>query len=109
MSRAYRISPEEVERAVRLHPAVVDAVAVGAPDPVIGTRVRVYVVLHNDYAPSVELRAAIRETVAGSIAPYKVPKDVEFIDSIPQTTSGKLRRGEIKRLIASSPGAPDPM
>lgn len=104
ISRAYRISPEEVEREVRRHDAVVDAVVVGVPDPVVGARVRAYVVLHETYLPSDELRDDIIAMVARSIAPYKAPKDLDFIDSIPQTTSGKLMRSEIKKLIASSTG-----
>ena len=100
LSAGYRIGPFEVESALLTHPAVADAAAVAAPDPERGSVVRAIVVLR-DGEPSDELARELQEHVKATTAPYKYPRIVEFADELPRTTSGKIKRAELR----SSPGA----
>lgn len=92
LSRAYRISPAEVESATIEHPAVAETAAVGVPDEAIGERVCAYVVLAPGHEGSAALAEEIRDTVRSLIAHYKVPKEVRFVPALPKTMSGKLQR-----------------
>lgn len=93
----YRISPFEVESALLTHPAVHEAAAVASPDPIRGNVVKAFVVLRPGYSPSEELAAAIQRHVKGRIAPFKCPRKIEFIEALPKTTSGKIRRQELRQ------------
>ena len=95
MSAGYRIGPFEVESALLTHPAVAEAAAVGAPDPERGSVVRALVVLHQG-APSDELARELQEHVKATTAPYKYPRIVEFVDELPKTASGKIKRAELR-------------
>jgi acyl-coenzyme A synthetase/AMP-(fatty) acid ligase len=95
LSAGYRIGPFEVESALCAHPAVAEAAAVAAPDPERGSVVRAIVVLR-DAEPSEALAAELQEHVRAVTAPYKYPRIVEFADSLPRTTSGKLKRAELR-------------
>jgi acyl-coenzyme A synthetase/AMP-(fatty) acid ligase len=94
-SSGYRIGPAEVEEALMEHPAVAEAAAVGAPDPERGSVVKAVVVLREG-APSDELARELREHVKSVTAPYKSPRIVEFVDSLPRTASGKLKRAALR-------------
>ncbi len=100
-SRAYLISPKEVENACMLHPAVLEAGVVGVPDPDIGQRVKAYITLKPGHDPSPALAAAISEKVKTVIAPYKAPKDVDFVTELPKTATGKILRRELRARAAS--------
>ncbi len=94
-SSGYRIGPTEVEAALLSHPAVADAAAVAAPDPERGSVVRAIVVLR-DREPSEELVRELREHCQAQTAPYKAPRIVDFVDELPKTTSGKVKRAQLR-------------
>ncbi len=96
-SSAYRIGPFEVESALIEHPAVVETAVVGKPDPVRGEIVKAFVVLAQGYEPGDALVAELQEHTKTVTAPYKSPREIEFLSELPKTTSGKIRRGELKR------------
>jgi benzoate-CoA ligase family protein len=91
-SRAYLISPKEVESALLEHPAVLEAAVVGIPDSQIGARVQGFVALREGHAASEALAEEIREYVRSVIAPYKVPQRIEFLAELPKTPNGKILR-----------------
>src|SRR5262249_16821344 len=96
-SSAYRIGPFEVESALLEHDAVVEAAVVGRPDPVRGEIVKAFVVLAAGYSPSDELKLELQEHTKQVTAPYKYPREIEFVTELPKTTSGKIRRNELRR------------
>ncbi|HXP36216.1 MAG TPA: AMP-binding protein, partial [Solirubrobacteraceae bacterium] len=97
ISSGYRIGPFEVESALVAHPAVAEAAAVAAPDDERGSVVRAIVVLREgDYSPSPELVRELQEHVKRETAPYKYPRIVDFATELPRTTSGKVKRAELR-------------
>ena len=103
LTRAYRVSPGEVEGAALIHPAVLEAGAIGVPDDIIGQRVKVFVSLRPGSEPSDDLGAEIIETIRSRIAAYKVPKEIEFLDSLPKNANGKI----LRRVLRDLPVAAD--
>ncbi len=95
-SSGYRIGPFEVESAVISHPAVLECAITGAPHPLRGQVVKATVVLTREYQPSEELKIEIQNHVKRVTAPYKYPRIIEFVDELPKTISGKIRRVEIR-------------
>jgi len=95
VSAGYRIGPFEVESALVSHPAVAEAAAVAAPDPERGSVVRAIVVLR-DGEPSAELARELQDHVKSVTAPYKYPRLVEFAEELPKTSSGKIKRAELR-------------
>jgi acetyl-CoA synthetase len=91
-SRAYLISPKEVESALLEHPAVLEAAVVGIPDAQTGSRVKGFVTLRRDRKPSPTLADNIREHARSVIAPYKVPHEIEFMSELPKSPNGKILR-----------------
>jgi acyl-coenzyme A synthetase/AMP-(fatty) acid ligase len=96
ISAGYRIGPFEVESALVEHPAVAEAAVVAAPDEERGSVVRAVVVLRDGFAPSTDLAAELQEHVKAQTAPYKYPRIVDFIDELPKTASGKIRRAALR-------------
>jgi acyl-coenzyme A synthetase/AMP-(fatty) acid ligase len=96
ISSGYRIGPFEVESALVSHPAVAEAAAVAAPDEIRGQVVRAVVVLRPGHEPSDALARELQEHVKEQTAPYKYPRVVEFADSLPKTTSGKIKRAQLR-------------
>jgi acyl-coenzyme A synthetase/AMP-(fatty) acid ligase len=96
ISAGYRIGPFEVESALLEHPAVLESAVVASPDPVRGEIVKAFVVLRPDYAPDEQLVRTLQDHVKRVTAPYKYPRAVEFVDSLPKTVSGKIRRVELR-------------
>ena len=92
----YRIGPFEVENALMTHPAVLECAVTAAPDPVRGQVVKATIVLTKQYEPSDVLKKEIQDHVKKVTAPYKYPRIVEFVRELPKTTSGKIRRVEIR-------------
>ena len=88
----YRIGPSEVENCLVGHPAVANAAVVPKPDPERGALVKAYVVLAQGYEADQVLVAALQQHVRGQLAPYEYPKEIEFIDALPMTTTGKVQR-----------------
>ncbi len=92
----FRISPFEVESALQSHPAVLEAAAVEFPDELRGNVVKAFVTLRDGHAPSDDLAAGITEHVRRQLAPFKAPKHVEFVATLPKTQSGKILRRELR-------------
>ena len=98
ISAGYRIGPFEVESALVEHPAVAEAAVVASPDPMRGSVVKAFVILAPGHEPSPQLVEALQEHVKRVTAPYKYPREVEFVTELPKTISGKIRRVELRRL-----------
>jgi acyl-coenzyme A synthetase/AMP-(fatty) acid ligase len=96
LSAAYRIGPFEVESSLIEHPAVAETAVVGKPDPDRGNIVKAWVILAPGYEPSDELTAEIQEHVKTTTAPYKYPREIEYVAELPKTISGKIRRVELR-------------
>lgn len=92
----YRIGPFEIESVLIEHPAVIECAVTGAPDPIRGQVVKATIVLAQGYTASDELAKEIQNHVKEATAPYKYPRIVEFVDELPKTISGKIRRVEIR-------------
>lgn len=97
-SSGYRIGPFEVESALMTHPAVVECAITGVPDEIRGQIVKATVVLAGDYKSKAgeALAKELQEHVKTVTAPYKYPRVIEFVDELPKTISGKIRRVEIR-------------
>ncbi len=93
----YRIGPFEVESALLTHESVVECAVTAVPDPVRGQVVKATVVLAKGHAGTEELVRELQDHVKRVTAPYKYPRVVEFVPELPKTTSGKIRRMEIRR------------
>ncbi|WP_107989165.1 acyl-CoA synthetase [Breoghania corrubedonensis] len=91
-SAGYRIGPGEIEDCLIAHPAVALAAVVGKPDPVRTEIVKAYIVLKEDAEPSPELAEAIRLYVRDRLAAHEYPREVEFVEDLPMTTTGKVIR-----------------
>ena len=100
-SAGYRISPFEVESTLVEHPAVVESAVVAKPDSLRGSIVKAYVILATSHKPSAELIKEIQEFVKKQSAPYKYPREIEFVDNLPKTISGKIRRVELRANAAN--------
>jgi acetyl-CoA synthetase len=92
----YRIGPFEVESALIEHPAVQEAAVVGSPDDIRGLIVKAFVILKPGIKPSEPLVREIQNHVKKVTAPYKYPRAIEFVDSLPKTISGKIKRNELR-------------
>lgn len=98
-SSGYRIGPFEVESVLSAHPAVLECAVTGAPHPIRGEVVKATIVLTEEYKDKAgeELVKDIQNYVKHNTAPYKYPRIVEFVDELPKTVSGKVRRAEIRK------------
>ncbi len=92
----YRIGPFEVESALQEHPAVQEPAVIGAPHEIRTKIVKAYIILNDDYEPSEELKKELQDHVKQVTAPYKYPREIEFVDELPKTISGKIRRTELR-------------
>ncbi len=95
-SSGYRIGPFEVESALMEHPAVLECAITAVPDPDRGQIVKATVVISKNFHPSEELAKELQEHVKKVTAPYKYPRIVEFVQELPKTISGKIRRVQIR-------------
>jgi acyl-coenzyme A synthetase/AMP-(fatty) acid ligase len=98
LSAAYRIGPFEVESALLEHAAVAESAVVGKPDQDRGQIVKAFVVLRPGHKDTGALAAELKQHVKRVTAPYKYPREIEFVESLPKTTSGKIRRVELRKL-----------
>ena len=94
----YRVGPFEVESALLEHPAVAEAAVVGSPDPIRWQVVKAFIVLKPGYTPSEELARDIYQHTKKLLSSYKVPRIIEFVDELPKTISGKIKRNELRKL-----------
>jgi acetyl-CoA synthetase len=95
-SSGYRIGPFEVESTLIEHPAVLECAVTGVPDDLRGQVVKATIVLSEGYTPGDDLVVELQNHVKHVTAPYKYPRIIEFVDSLPRTISGKVRRTEIR-------------
>ncbi len=97
ISAGYRIGPFEVESALIEHAAVAEAAVVGKGDPMRGTIVKAFVILAPGHEGSEKLTLELQEHVKRVTAPYKYPREIEFVSELPKTISGKIRRVELRQ------------
>src|SRR5581483_1761340 len=90
--------PFEVESALKEHPAVAESAVVASPDQMRGEIVKAFVILAPGYDPSPELVDVLQTHVKSVTAPYKYPREIEFVQSLPKTISGKIRRIELREI-----------
>ena len=95
-SSGYRIGPFEIESVIMEHPCCLECAITGAPDEIRGQVVKATIVLAKGYTASEELKKEIQTFVKKQTAPYKYPRIVEFVEELPKTISGKIRRVEIR-------------
>jgi acyl-coenzyme A synthetase/AMP-(fatty) acid ligase len=96
LSSGYRIGPFEIESILVEHPAVKESAVVASPDEIRGEVVKAFVVPTKGFAPSEALVKEIQQFVKERTAPYKYPRKIEFLDDLPKTVSGKIKRHELK-------------
>ena len=96
-SAGYRIGPAEIESCLVKHAAVANAAVIGKPDETRGTVVKAFIVLQAGYSADQKLVEEIQAHVRGRLAPYEYPREIEFIDALPMTTTGKVQRKELRR------------
>lgn len=96
-SSGYRIGPLEVEEVMMQHPAVHEVAVVGAPDPLRGAKVKAYVILHKGFEPTDSMVKKLQQHAKEMTAPYKYPREIEFVTSLPKTFSGKIKRDLLRR------------
>ncbi|MFQ5830875.1 MAG: acyl-CoA synthetase [Candidatus Methylomirabilia bacterium] len=95
-SAAYRIGPAEVEAAMVTHPGVAEAAAVGSPGPIRGQIVKAFIRLKAGAVASPGLVTEIQETVKQRLAAHQYPRGIEFVEDFPRTTTGKIKRSELR-------------
>ncbi len=95
-SSGYRIGPFEIESALLEHPAVLETAITAVPDPIRGQVVKATIILKKGYKPSEQLKKDLQNHVKKVTAPYKYPRIIDFVDELPKTTSGKIRRVAIR-------------
>jgi len=97
-SAGYRIGPAEIESCLVKHRAVANAAVIGKADETRGAIVKAFIVLQPGHSPSETLKEEIQKHVRGRLAPYEYPREIEFIDALPMTTTGKVQRKELRKL-----------
>ena len=106
-SAGYRIGPAEIEDCLLKHPVVANAAVIGIADEQRGEAVKAYIVLTAGSVPSETLKEQIQAHVRTRLAPYQYPREIEFIDALPMTTTGKVQRRvlrELSRALGVRPG-----
>jgi acetyl-CoA synthetase len=100
----YRLGTAEIESALVSHPAVAEAAAIGLPHDVKGTAIHTFVILRTGYVPSDELKEELRKHVGHEMGPIAKPEEIQFVDKLPKTRSGKIMRRVLK---ARAQGLPE--
>jgi acetyl-CoA synthetase len=104
-SSGYRIGPAEIESCIVKHPAVANAAVIGKADAARGQIVKAFIVLQPGQSASQALMDEIQAHVRGRLAPYEYPKEIEFIDALPMTTTGKVQRKELRKREEAKSGS----
>ncbi|MGE3869997.1 MAG: 2-aminobenzoate-CoA ligase, partial [Pseudorhodoplanes sp.] len=102
ISAGYNIAGPEVESVLLTHPAVAECGVVGAPDEERGHIVKAYVVLRPGFAADSTLTKTLQDFVKTNVAPYKYPRAIEFVATLPKTQTGKLQRFELRKMASAS-------
>jgi 2-aminobenzoate-CoA ligase len=105
VSSGYNIAGPEVEACLLSHEAVAECGVVGAPCPERGQIVKAYVLLREGFSPDAALAKALQDHVKATIAPYKYPRAVAFVTSLPKTPTGKLQRFALRELARQEAAA----
>ena len=92
----FRVGPYEVEHVLEQHPSVAECSVIGVPDPLRGQSIKAVVVLAQGYQPSPALEREIRDFCNGRLAEYKWVRSVEFVEQLPKTISGKVRKADLR-------------
>ena len=95
-SSGYRIGPFEIESVLLEHESVRECAVTGVPDPIRGKAVKATVVLTQDFIPSDALTKELQQWVKNRTAPYKYPRVIEYVEELPKTVNGKIRRAVIR-------------
>jgi Acyl-coenzyme A synthetases/AMP-(fatty) acid ligases len=96
ISSGYRIGPFEVESTLGEHPAVAEGAVVPKPDEQRGNIVKAYVRLAGNHEPSDDLDEELRQHVRNELAAHEYPREIEFVEKLPKTVTGKIRRTELR-------------
>jgi acetyl-CoA synthetase len=107
-SGGYRIGPGEIEDCLLRHPAVAMAAVVGIPDPIRTERVKAFIVLDPGATASADLAAEIQGHVKTRLAAYEYPREIEFVDSLPLTATGKVMRRALRQRQSTRAGSGTP-
>ena len=102
VSSGYNIAAPEVENALLSHECVAECAVIGVPSPERGQRIKAFVVLASGAEPSEDLALRLQDHVKRTIAPYKYPREIAFVDALPKTPTGKLRRSALRSLPSKS-------
>ena len=104
-SAGYRIGPGEIEDCLGRHPAVSLAAAIGIPDPLRTEKIKAFIQLRPGFRACEDLEREIREFVNRRLSPHEKPRIIDFVDTLPMTATGKIKRKELRDdEIAKSPG-----
>ena len=106
-SSGYRIGPFEIESVMLEHDAVREVAVTGVPDPLRGAAVKATVVLAEGFSPSDELTRELQRWVKNQTAPYKYPRIIEYVDELPRTVNGKIRRVAIRQADEAADATPE--
>ncbi|MFO8051205.1 MAG: acyl-CoA synthetase [Thermoplasmatota archaeon] len=98
MTAGYRVSPFEVESTLIEHPAVLEAAVVSSPDKMRGVIIKAFLILNEGYEAGDELKKDIQKFMKENAAPYKYPREIEFVSELPKTQSGKIKRKQLREL-----------
>jgi acetyl-CoA synthetase len=96
-SAGYRIGPGEIEDSLIRHPAVLQAAVIGKPDELRGQIVKAFIVLSKNYHPDEDLAKEIQQAVRKRLSAHEYPREIEFVEALPMTTTGKVRRMDLRR------------
>ena len=95
----YLVSPHEIENVLMEHQAVTDVAVIGIPDTMLWQRLKAFVVLEDGYKSSEALKKELKRFLIAQIAEYKIPSDIEFVNSIPRSNRGKRLRKHLRRRV----------
>lgn len=95
----FRVDPYEVENVLMTHPAVLECSVIGVPDPLRGQAIKAMVQLTDDYEADRSMEQELKDFCNARLAEYKWVRSVEFVDSMPKTISGKIRKGELRKRV----------
>jgi len=104
ISSGYRISPSEVEDSLIKHPAVLEAAVIGVPDETRGEVPKAYVILNQGYEQSEALKEELKAFVKERLAKHEYPRKIQFVNELPKTTTGKIKRRDLRRMEGITQG-----